>query len=256
MNQKNVEFLKEGLKYLGFGEGLNDKLVENISKQPPQFQLKTENQYGVDKVNYVLDFKKGDQADMYFFNKYTASMKEGTPEEKVQSFFPKRNSGITAKEAYNLLSGRSVNKDLTDADGKQSNVWMKVEWDQKDRNGNHKFRMIYDAYGYNLQNELQKHPIKELSNSDSRDKLIRSLERGNQHQVTFVKGDKEQKMYIEANPLYKTINIFDESHKKVFQENTKKSSGQEQNQNKETAKAQVDLGEEGDKKKSRQKKLT
>ena len=40
MNQKNLDYLKEGLKYLGFGEGLNEKLTENVSQQKDQFQLK------------------------------------------------------------------------------------------------------------------------------------------------------------------------------------------------------------------------
>src|SRR5688572_10278758 len=110
MNQKNLDYLKEGLKYLGFGEGLNEKLTENISKQKDQFQLKTFNEYGPDKVNYTLDFKRGDQSDMYFFNKYTATIKAGEADEKSQTFFPKKNSGITAKEAYNLLNGRSVDR--------------------------------------------------------------------------------------------------------------------------------------------------
>ena len=113
MNQKNLDYLKEGLKYLGFGEGLNEKLAENISKKPDQFQLKTENQYGNDKVSYVLDFKKGSESDMYFFNRYSATIKNESGEEKTQAFFPKKNTGITAKEAYNLLHGRAVNKDLT-----------------------------------------------------------------------------------------------------------------------------------------------
>jgi len=256
MNQKNVEFLKEGLKYLGFGEGLNDKLTENVAKQPLQFQLKTENQYGPDKVNYLLDFKKGDQSDMYFFNRYTASLKEGTPEEKSQAFFPKRNSGITAKEAYNLLSGRAVNKDLVNTEGKPYNAWLQLDFNQKDNSGNHKFRMIHEGYGYNLQNELQRHPIKELSDTDSKEKLVRSLERGNQHQVTFMKGDKEQKMHIEANPQFKTLNIYDESHKKVFQENSKKESGQDKNQKKEAVKAISESEDDGGGKKQRQKKLT
>jgi hypothetical protein len=41
------------------------------------------------------------------------------------------------------------------------------------------------------------------------------------HQVTFAKGDKEEKMHVEANPLFKTLNIYDENKKKVFQENRK-----------------------------------
>ena len=72
MNQKNFDYLKDGLKYLGFGEGLNNKLAEELASGKPEFQINTVNEYGRDKVNYKLDFRKSDQSDMYFFNKYTA----------------------------------------------------------------------------------------------------------------------------------------------------------------------------------------
>lgn len=222
MNQKNLDYLKEGLKYLGFGEGLNEKLTENVSQQKDQFQLKTVNEYGPAKANYVLDFKKSEQSDMYFFNKYTATIKAGEPDEKSQTFFPKKNSGITAKEAFNLLNGRAVNKDLTNAEGQPYNAWLQIDWSQKDNHGNHKFKMIHQGYGYNLEKELQKHPIKELNDPTTKERLMQSLERGNLHQVTFVKGDKEEKMFIEANPQFKTLNLYDSNLKKVFQENPKK----------------------------------
>ena len=100
MNAKNLEFLKEGIKYLGFGEGLHNKLTEELKSQKNEFQLRTENQYGKDKVSYTLDFRKSDQSDMYFFNKYTASLQgQGNGQDKSQTFFIKKNSGVTAKEA-------------------------------------------------------------------------------------------------------------------------------------------------------------
>lgn len=219
MNQKNLDYLKEGLKYLGFGEGLNEKLTENIKQQKEQFQLKTVNEYGPDKVNYVLDFKKGDQSDMYFFNKYTATFKANeNSEEKSQSFFPKKNTGVTAKEAYNLLNGRSVNKNLTNQEGQPYNAWLQLDWSQKDNHGNHKFKMIHQAYGYDLEKELSKHPIRELGDPTTKERLIQSLERGNLHQVTFQKADREDKMFIEANPQFKTLNVYDAKLKKVFVE--------------------------------------
>lgn len=219
MNQKNLDYLKEGLKYLGFGEGLNDKLAENIRKKQDQFQLKTENQYGDDKVSYVLDFKRGSESDMYFFNRYSATIKNEAGEEKKQSFFPKKNAGITAKEAYNLLNGRAVNKDLTNKEGQPYNAWLQIDWAQKDNHGNYKFRTIHEGYGYNLEKELQRYPIKDLNDITWKERLMQSLERGNLHQVTFIKGDKEEKMHIEANPQFKTLNVYDENLQKVFQEN-------------------------------------
>jgi hypothetical protein len=209
--------LKEGIKYLGFGEGLNNKLTEELSSGKNEFQLRTENQYGKDKVNYTLDFSKSDKSDMYFFNKYSANIQG--QDDKSQTFFIKKNSGVTAKEAYNLLNGRAVNKDLTNQEGEKYNAWLQIDWNQKDNHGNHKFKMIHEAYGFKLEDVLKKHPIKELQDETSRDRLMQSLERGNLHQVTFQKGDKEEKMFIEANPQYKSLNVFDSSLKKVFQEN-------------------------------------
>lgn len=217
MNAKNLEFLKEGIKYLGFGEGLNNKLTEELSSGKNEFQLRTENQYGKDKVNYTLDFSKSDKSDMYFFNKYSANIQG--EDDKSQTFFIKKNSGVTAKEAYNLLNGRAVNKDLTNQEGEKYNAWLQIDWNQKDHHGNHKFKMVHEAYGFKLEDVLKKHPIKELQDQPTKDRLMQSLERGNLHQVTFQRGDKEEKMFIEANPQYKSLNVFDSNLKKVFQEN-------------------------------------
>ncbi len=223
MNAKNLEFLKEGIKYLGFGEGLNNKLTEELKSGKNEFQLRTENEYNKDKVSYTLDFRKSDKSDMFFFNKYTASLqgqKEG--QDKSQTFFIKKNSGVTAKEAYNLLNGRAVNKDLTNQEGEKYNAWLQIDWNQKDNNGNHKFKMIHEAYGFHLEKALEKYPIKELNDQTTKDRLMQSLERGNVHQVTFSKGDKEEKMFIEANPQFKAVNLYDSNMKKVYQENDRK----------------------------------
>ena len=72
------------------------------------------------------------------------------------------------------------------------------------------------------------------------DRLSQSLQRGNLHQVTFLKGDKEDKMFIEANPQFKSLNIYDSNMKKVFQENERKEqkvdNGKEVSASKETQK--------------------
>lgn len=243
MNAKNLEFLKEGIKYLGFGEGLNNKLTEELSSGKTEFQLRTENQYGKDKVNYTLDFSKSDKSDMYFFNKYSANIQG--QDDKSQTFFIKKNSGVTAKEAYNLLNGRAVNKDLTNQEGEKYNAWLQIDWNQKDNHGNHKFKMIHEAYGFKLEDVLKKHPIKELQDQTTKDRLIQSLERGNLHQVTFQKGDKEEKMFIEANPQYKSLNVFDSSLKKVFQENPGKYHVPENDPMKSASKdSKIDNGKE------------
>lgn len=252
MNLKNLEYLKEGLKYMGFGEGLNEKLSEQITKQVNEFQLNTINEYAGNKIKYSLDFRKSDKSDMYFFNKYTATIKEGEPDEKKQTFYVKKNSGITAKEAYNLLNGRAVNKDLTSAEGQQYNAWLQIDWKQTDNNGNHKYKMVHEGYGFNLEKELTKLPIKEVDQQVTKERILQSLERGNLHQVTFVKLDKEDKMFIEANPQFKTINVYDSALKKVFRQSEKNENKVDKEPTQNPEQKQEEQKEE--KKKEEQKK--
>lgn len=222
MNTKNFEFLRDGLKYMGFGEKLNTDLETKIKEQPGEFQLALQGEFkrdGVtDKVDYKLDFKKSDQTDMYFFNRYQATLKGEDPsQDKSQTFYVTKNSGMTAKEAYNLLSGRSVNKDLTNKEGQPFNAWLQLDFKEKDKNDNFKVKQYHSGYGYDLEAVLNRYPIKELSSDDDRLKIIRSLEKGNVHQVTFLKEGKEDKMHIEANPQFKTLNLYDVKMQKVFQ---------------------------------------
>ena len=55
MNTKNLEFLKDGLKYMGFGEKLHADLEARINEQPAEFKLSLQGEFkrdGVsDKVN-------------------------------------------------------------------------------------------------------------------------------------------------------------------------------------------------------------
>ncbi|MBS1508530.1 MAG: hypothetical protein JSS79_17975 [Bacteroidetes bacterium] len=248
MNPKNLEFLKDGLKYMGFGEKLYADLEAKINQQPTEFNLSLQGEFKKDgvteKVDYKLDFKKSDQTDMYFFNRYQATLKHDDPtQEKSQTFYITKNSGITAKEAYNLLSGRSVNKDLTTKEGQPFNAWLQLDFNEKDKNDNFKVKQHHTGYGYDLEATLNKYPIKELASEEEKGKLIKSLEKGNQHPVTFLKDGKEEKMHIEANPQFKTLNLYDAKMQKVFQGIEKKEEKQEpekSKEKKETQKQEVD----------------
>jgi hypothetical protein len=39
MNQKNFDYLKDQVKFTGFGDALENELRENMQKQSPEFQL-------------------------------------------------------------------------------------------------------------------------------------------------------------------------------------------------------------------------
>src|SRR5256885_16701734 len=112
MNEQNFEYLKDNLKYMGFGEQLNPSLENQLKQNPSSFQLKFSTEINKKPFEATLNFRKSDNADMYFFNSYHASLKRSNGETKDQVFYLTKGKGVTAKEAYNLLEGRAVHKEL------------------------------------------------------------------------------------------------------------------------------------------------
>ena len=209
MNTRNLEFMEQGLKNLGFGDKMNMELAKNMNEGKAEFQLRSDATYGTDTMSAILSFRKSEQHDMYFFNKYEATVKKSN-EQVAQTFYIEKNRGVTQKEAYNLLSGRAVNKDLVNKEGEKYNAWIQLDFSQKDKYGNYEVQQFHQNYGYDLNKALGKFPIKELEDADQKGQLMASLKKGNMQQVTMDVDGKETKMYIEANPRFRTLNIKDE----------------------------------------------
>lgn len=210
MNQKNLEYLQDQVKFTGFGEALESDIKNAIEKGGAEFKLSHDTKYGEDTVQAELNFSQSKQSDMYFFNSYKVALeKEGSSEKLEQTFYINKGSNITLKEAYNLLEGRSVNKDLTNREGQVYNVWVQMDFKQAEDNGNFKLKHYHENYGYDLEAALSKHPIKELGNDEYKSNLIDSLKKGNLQSATFQKDGAEVKQFIEASPQYKTVHIYD-----------------------------------------------
>jgi hypothetical protein len=222
MNEQNAEFLKERLFYLGFGDKLNAELEKNMKAGKEQFQIPFQGEFSKgdrkDVVDYQVDFSKSKQGDMYFVNKFQATLKNEDPEKvKSQTFYINKGNGVTAKEAYNMLDGRAVNKKLMDREDNPYQAWLQINLKEKEDNGNHKLNRYHTAYGFDLEKSLAKHPIKELADPEQKAAIIKSLEKGNLQQVTFQRDGKEERMFLEANPKDRNVIVYDSSMKKQFQ---------------------------------------
>lgn len=238
MNQKNFDYLRDQVKFSGFGEGLENELKEKMQKQTPQFLLSHQGSFGKDETVSTLHFRKSDQSDMYFFNKYDLTLKqENKPETMSQTFYLGKDNNITLKEAYNLMNGRAVNKDLTNKEGQMYNAWMQMDFKQTDTNGNYKLKQFHQNYGFDLENALSKHPIKELGNEQEKIRLFESLHKGNRQSVTFIQNGSEQKHFIEANPQFKALNIYDNNMQRLGSNQSKQEKqGESQTIKQETKK--------------------
>ncbi|MEN0053574.1 MAG: hypothetical protein AAGC65_07885 [Mucilaginibacter sp.] len=358
LNEQNFEYLKTGLKYLGFGDNLSYALEVRLKEGSDKFTLGASAAFPTptakDMVNYELRFSKSKSTDNYFLNDYKASLEKGNPDGTFQEpvsrvFALNVGNDITAKEAYNLLSGRSIQKkaevtdkytvlaggqetakvlnipdarakiqelaktsaagdyaiqgkdniviktfdkngketpvktarenlqiihafiqkndkgnndipyDVQDMAGakqmvkelikdkntqgitltekgvpiakfdekgkeveltptkRKEEVWMKLDFENKNAQGDYKFRTFFKNYGYDLDKAVAAHPIKELNDPEQRERLMSSLKRGNLQSVTLIKNETEEKAFVAASPQFKNLTLYDKDLKLVYE---------------------------------------
>ena len=238
MNEKNYDYLKDQLKYSGFGETHTDELKDKLQKQSPEFTIFHQQDFGKDNTVSMLYFKKSAESDMYFFNRYELLMKNGEHTDPLKQTFYMKNKedNITLKESYNMMNGRAVHKELTNKEGQKYTAWVQLDFKVTDKNGNYETKKFHQNYGYDLAQSLARYPIKELSNETDRTKLIESLERGNRQSVTWQHEGKEQKILIEASPQFKSMNMYDSNIKRVNVQSLYEKHGEIQSAKQETKK--------------------
>ncbi len=220
MNTENVDALKKNLLNMGFGDTLNEALVKHINDGSKEFQLKHEKDYNMDKMESTLNFKYSETTERYYFNSYDAVLEKGGSDiSRSQRFYAEYGNSTTLKEAYNLLDGRSVHKDLVNKEEQPYAAWVKLDFEgERTESGNYKVQRYTQNYGFDLKDALAALPIKELADSQKAERLVQSLEKGNLQSVTMTIEGNVTKMYIEASPQFKNVNVYDNDLKPVKRE--------------------------------------
>lgn len=218
MNKENLQYLTDNIKYMGFGETLKAELERNMGEGKGEFQLHFKAEINKKPFEATLNFRKSDSTDMYFFNNYHASLEKSNGEKNGQTFYLNKGKGVTAKEAYNLLDGRAVHKDLTTKEGQPYKAWIQLDFENKDKNNNFEVKQFHENYGYDLKAAVEKFAVAELNDPDKVKALMQSLEKGNIQSVTIEKDGSSHKMFMEADPQYKKVTLYDSNMKMVAKE--------------------------------------
>lgn len=207
MNQQNADYLKETIKYLGFGETLYADLDKNMEQKFPEFVLKLESVFNKAVLESILFFRRSDQG-VYFFNRHDEVLKNevGTTE---QTFYVNKGHSVTLKEAFNLLEGRSVLKEIVSKEGEKYQAWIQLDFSEREPNGNYKIRQYHSNYGFDLAATLAGFAIREMEDEQQRERIMRSLQRGNLQPLTFFRSGTDQRFLVHAHPRYKTISILE-----------------------------------------------
>ena len=201
-----LDYLKNQLKYLGFGESnkLHQDLEKGINSNEKTFKIQTQSDRAMqgNEVNFTLNFNKSEKGGV-FLNSFNATLKNEIGEEKTHNFGVNH---FTAKEAVNLLEGRSVKTEFKENEP----VFVKLNFaEEKNEYGNFKFQTYnQQAYGVDTAKIVEKLGLI-FDKPEHKDNTVKSLEKGNIVKVKFNLDNKITEGNAVLNPQYKTLNLYD-----------------------------------------------
>jgi len=228
-NQLN--YLKSQVKYLGLGEDtkLHKELENAILSPEAKVTIRAEYNYPDrlmkgNTVLFDLNLTKTEQGGV-FLNSYRANLTTKNGEERSQTFKVQKENNITAKEAINLLEGRSVkiDHDVVDKEtGELSRTESFIKLNMKEPKtdyGNYKYEWYNkNAYGVDIDNIMQKSNLT-FANDIERERTKKHLEKGNITQVTFQQENRQIQGFAVLNPQWKMLNLYDNAMNRVTIQN-------------------------------------
>ncbi|MCT4135656.1 JAB domain-containing protein [Elizabethkingia anophelis] len=214
-----VKYLKDQLKYLQFGESekLHKDLESGINSSEKEFKIKTSSDKTLpgNTVDFTLNYNKSEKGGI-FLNSYHAELKNKKGEELSHIFNISKENTFDAKEAINLLEGRSVKIEFINPkiEEKQT-AFVKLDFSEpKTEYGTYKFQSFHENYGVNTAEIIDKSGLI-FDKPEWKDNTIKSLERGNIVNVKFEHEDKEIEGKAFLNPQYKTLNLYDSNMTRI-----------------------------------------
>jgi hypothetical protein len=208
-----VKYLKDQMKYLGFGEDekLQKDLEKGINGKQQQFEIKTSSDKTLpeNRVDFTLKFSKSDQGGI-FLNSYHAKLTNDQKGEISHNFPVSRENSFTAKEAVNLLEGRSVKIEFVNPKSNQTEpAFVQFNFNEaKTDKGNYYFQNFYKNYGVDTAKIIEKSNLV-FDNPEWKENSIKSLEKGNVVKVKFKENDQVVEAKAILDPQNRNLRLYD-----------------------------------------------
>lgn len=238
-----VQYLKDQLKYLGFGEDakLHKDLEKGIKSVKQQFEIKTSSDKALpgNKVDFILKFNKTESGGV-FLNVYNATLKNEKGEEVSHNFPVSRENTFTAKESVNLLEGRSVKIEFQNPKtDQQEPAFVKLNFDEpKTEKGNYQFQNFHKNYGVDTAHIVEKSNLI-FDKPEYKENTIKSLEKGNVVKVKFELDDQVIEGKAVLNPQYKNLNLYNQDMSRINTNKPLEGIENDNQQEKNNAKEQI-----------------
>ena len=238
-----VKYLKDQMKFLGFGEDekLHQDLEKGIQSKKQEFEIKTTSDKTLpeNKVDFKLKFNKSEGGGV-FLNSYQGKLTNKATEEVSHNFLVSRNSFFTAKEAINLLEGRSVKIEFLNPkkNNEMEPAFVQFNFSEpKTEKGNYLFQNFYKKYGVDTAKIVEKSNLV-FDKPEWKESAIKSLEKGNVVKVKFKENDQIIEGKAVLDPQNRNLKLYDNEMNRLNTNKTLEGLEQENRHEKANAREQ------------------
>lgn len=213
----NLENLANQLQLIGFKETFINVERHIMNKEDRFSVMHTGYRNEKECIECKLDFEKKSEGK-YQFEGLTAVLKnDHKPTDEISHYFKiGEQQCFTLKEVYNLLSGRAV---------MQNQIWKQFDLNDKLTTGSYRIKEFKPDCAFDPERLIQNLPLKESINEHEIKRVIDDLSEGSRAPVNLVSEDGQLiKCYIQADPQFKSLHIFDTADSKTMLK-LKKNSG-------------------------------
>ena len=197
--ENNVKYLASGMFYLGFGNKHEDTLMQKLNSNLDSFQIAQLSASQIRGADFNIDFKKPEGQEWTNLSGYRATLKENP--EKTQYFSVYKNHGVTNKQAFNMLEGRSVCREHVNKAGMKYEVWNKLDFDNRTENGNFVTKKYPENHGFSIEAAFKKIDFAR----EMPDWAITSLKKGDEINASVLVNGQPMDLTLTANPDTRTI---------------------------------------------------
>ncbi|WP_119789610.1 hypothetical protein [Flavobacterium anhuiense] len=202
----NKKVLEEQLVKSGFHEAYG-KVLENMQEQQLNFTVPVSYHISEnERLDHLLQFVKDAQGAYQFDGFRSILHNDSSPSSRSTHYFKnEKTESFNAAEAYEMLAGRAVLK---------SGTWKQFNFYDRDLNDNFRMHEFPQAYGYNISNALRGIPLKN-DDYETFESLADSLKKGRREEVVLLIEGREMKVFLEANPRFKTLTFYNDRTQKL-----------------------------------------
>ncbi|WP_281631648.1 hypothetical protein [Flavobacterium luteolum] len=203
LNKKNLE---DQLTKSGFHEAYG-KVLEHMQEQQLNFSVPVSYHISEnERLEYSLQFVKDAQGAYQFDGFRSILHTDSSPSGRSAHYFKNEKSeSFNASEAYEMLAGRAVLK---------SGTWKQFNFCDRDLNDNYRIHEFPEAYGYNVSSALRAVPLKN-DDYETFESLADSLKKGRREEAVLLIQGREMKVFLEANPRFKTLTFYNDRMQKL-----------------------------------------